>query len=233
MGIYDNSNFTNPFDRLAEKYDKWYKTPVGVCLDMMEKEAVGEFLRDLEPGGKLLDVGSGTGHWSEFFYEKGFKVTGIDISEPMLRVAREKRSSSIKFIRADANHLPFEKETFDVAVCITVLEFLEYPSSALSEMWRVTRVGGKVIVGTLNRYSILGIVRKLRPAKGVFTRAHFYSYPELKKLLKTYGRTRIIGSAFCPPWEWALPYARLLEEMGRAYFPFLGNFLVGAVKKYR
>jgi len=51
------------FDEMADNYDRWYETPVGAAVDRMEKRA---FLRVLEPkvGERLLEVGSGTGHWS-------------------------------------------------------------------------------------------------------------------------------------------------------------------------
>ena len=83
-----NANIEGPADKLArfdfdvvaDKYDKWYETAKGAMYDRLEKKAVSRYLRQNAQGMKLLEVGCGTGHWSEFFSECGFEVTGIDVS---------------------------------------------------------------------------------------------------------------------------------------------------------
>ncbi|MFC1509233.1 class I SAM-dependent DNA methyltransferase [Candidatus Omnitrophota bacterium] len=89
-------------DPLAENYDRWYNTAEGAMNDRLEKQAVSELLFKNTNGEKLLDVGCGTGHWSQFFGEQGFTVTGVDISPEMIRVAEGKNINRASFKIADA-----------------------------------------------------------------------------------------------------------------------------------
>lgn len=98
-------------------------------------------------GSKVLDVATGTGAQAHEFAAAGGEVVGIDLSEPMLRVARRKRRlPNLTFLRADATALPFEDSRFDVACVSFALH--EMPRSVrgavLREMARVTRPGGTV-----------------------------------------------------------------------------------------
>ena len=216
------------FDTIAASYDKWYASPVGKYYDDVEKRAVARILPSPQKGARLLEVGCGTGHWSEFFAEKGFDVTGVDISPEMIRIARAKNIPRARFEVANAVALPFDDETFDVAVAITVLEFAKGPVGVLAEMVRCVRTGGKVIVGVLNRYSPLAVLRKLRHSP-VFENAHLYSRGELLKLLSFYGRARVGSVAYVLPWRsmvWASP---LFEFLGRSMRLGLGDFLIGEI----
>jgi len=227
------SDNISQFDKIANKYESWYEDPVNACMDRQEKDAVKEALEGVGSHCELLDVGCGTGHWSRFFHELNFQVTGLDISGNMLEAAKEKGPAEIRYIGGDAHRLPFEDESFKVCSAITSLEFVEKPEIMLREMWRVVQPGGRIVLGVLNRFSIIGIRRKILARKTIFSRAHFYSMKELKDLLSKIGRCRVTGSTFCLPWEWALPYADLLEEFGRLHFPFWGAFLVGILFKFR
>ena len=104
---------------------------------------------DLPPGARVLDVATGTGQQAFAFAEKAREVVGIDLSEEMLRVARRKnRFSNVSFQQADAAELPFEDNAFDTSCVSFALH--EMPSSVrervVSEMARVTRSGGSIIV---------------------------------------------------------------------------------------
>ena len=80
---------TYDFAALAASYDEWYATPRGAAYDRLEKEMIRAALRRAgATGGGLLDVGCGTGHFSEFFAALGFEVVGVDISLAMLERAR-------------------------------------------------------------------------------------------------------------------------------------------------
>ena len=125
---------TFDFDPLAETYDRCYDTAKGAMYDRLEKQAVAELLLKNTSGGKLLDVGCGTGHWSYFFIQQGFTVTGVDISPEMIRIANEKTRNRISLKIADAHNLPFDDETFDVSVVITTLEFSRNPAGVIHEM---------------------------------------------------------------------------------------------------
>jgi len=171
-------------EKLAQNYDKWYKTPYGRYADKLEKQLFLKLV-DFKKGQSLLDVGCGTGHFSFWFHDLGFKVVGMDISTEMLKVARSKiKNEKIRFIQAGACHLPFPDNSFDVVTLITVLEFLSEPQKALCEAFRVSR--GKIFLGVLGKWSFLAFRRKLKALfkESAYRRAKFYSIRGLRKLLR-------------------------------------------------
>src|SRR2546426_8502385 len=89
----------------------------------------------------LLDVGTGTGRFAEYFNDSGFNVVGIDVSLSMMAKAREKKLRDL--VRADAHRLPFRDRTFDGAIMIHVLHLVRDWVQVVHEVGRVTR---KVIV---------------------------------------------------------------------------------------
>jgi ubiquinone/menaquinone biosynthesis C-methylase UbiE len=218
------------FDQIAEGYDSWYTTAVGKMVDRLEKQAVDEFLPHVRGRETLLEVGCGTGHWSYYFARKGYRVIGVDIAEKMVRLAKRKNIPGAVFVKADADRLPFADGSFQVAVAITVLEFVRDPGLALTEMARCTARGGQVMVGALNRYSFMAFQRKWR-SDPVFSRAELLTFWQLRALLARLGKPRMAGSTFCLPYAPILPLARIMEPIGKTLFPFLGNFLVGSVHK--
>ena len=99
------------FENYAEKYDKenFVQGTIGEC-DFIEKEL------HFEKSMKLLDVGCGTGRHSIELSKRGYKMTGIDLSESLLTKAREKavkQNLTVNFLKHDARELPFNIE-FDV-----------------------------------------------------------------------------------------------------------------------
>ncbi len=92
---------------------------------------------------KLLDVGCGSG-WSTYFLSKeGFLATGIDLHNDGYEPSPSER---LNFISGDILSLPFEDESFDVTTTNECLEHVPDPQKALSEMVRVTRPGGLIII---------------------------------------------------------------------------------------
>lgn len=105
---------------------------------------------ELQAGDALIDVGCGTGIVARAAAERlagTGSVTGVDINEGMLAVARS-ASDSIDWRSAPAEALPFDDGTFDRAVSQFVLMFLPDPTAAVAEMRRVVRPGGSVTVAT-------------------------------------------------------------------------------------
>jgi len=100
----------------------------------------------------VLDVGCGTGAAARYAAEKvapTSRVTGVDINSGMIAVARSLppvAGISIEWIEGDAYELPFMDGEFDVAYCAQTLQFLQQPSRALAEIYRVLRPGGRLAV---------------------------------------------------------------------------------------
>jgi SAM-dependent methyltransferase len=86
--------------------------------------------------GLLLDVGCGTGVFSAALGDLGWRVTGVDVSEDQLRLARER---GVQVVRADAAELPFEDRSFDAAVSTWTHTDVDDLGSVLAELARVLR----------------------------------------------------------------------------------------------
>jgi ubiquinone/menaquinone biosynthesis C-methylase UbiE len=215
----DKSRFN--FGPLARTYDEWYATPAGRAYDAAEKRAVSELLPQAESGARLLDVGCGTGHWSAFFAEQGYAVTGVDIAPEMLAAARAKGISNARFRLADAHELPFENGRFDVAAAITAIEFARDAVVVVREMARCTVTpGGAILVGILNALAGINIERQEADILP-YADARFFSPEEVEELLGPYGRVRILVRAFAP----------LAERVGRQLGSRHGAFIVGIARR--
>ena len=123
-----------------------YGTP-----DMVSQR--GAFLRALSPksGERVLDVGSGPGFLAGAIaaaVESRGAVDGIDISEPLLAVARTHCAHQpwVEFHRADATQLPFPEHSFDAVISTQVLEYVHDVDLALAEFHRVLRTGGRTVI---------------------------------------------------------------------------------------
>ena len=104
----------------------------------------------------VLDVGCGNGVLTSFLLP-GNRVIGIDISQSMLLLAREK---GFQVLRGEANHLPFTSGIFDVVLGIGILQYLDDEKGALEEMVRVLKRGGEIIISFLHKNSFLRRVKK-------------------------------------------------------------------------
>ncbi len=132
------------FDSIAERYDEvndlislgattWWR--------VRSLKAV-EFPR----GARVLDVGTGTGWIPRYLLSRrpDLEVTGVDVSEGMLAVAR-KRCPAARFETADAAALPFADGSFDVVTSAFVLRNVADREGSLREMVRVTAPGGTIM----------------------------------------------------------------------------------------
>jgi 2-polyprenyl-6-hydroxyphenyl methylase/3-demethylubiquinone-9 3-methyltransferase len=106
-------------------------------------------------GKSVLDVGCGGGILAEAMAEAGASVTGIDLSEPGLAVARLHQlesKSTVAYCRIAAESLAAERSSaFDLVTCLELLEHVPDPASTLAACARLVRPGGTVICSTINR----------------------------------------------------------------------------------
>jgi ubiquinone/menaquinone biosynthesis C-methylase UbiE len=226
-----NKSLVSRFDfgRIAHRYDAWYQTPRGAMYDRLEKRAIDRLLPPAPSGGRLLEIGCGTGHWSEYFCAKGFEVMGVDISEQMITIARQRRVADSVFDVADATQLPFANDSFDVVAAITALEFVPDSATAASEMARcVKKPGGTLIVGALNRLSAYNQSRQHRAAS-IYASANLFSPAHLRDLLAQFGEPTVLVAGFVPRWDSLLALSPLLEWMGHLTGNERGAFLAAKV----
>jgi len=127
-----------------EKYVAFCSTPFGKQL--MDKEA--DFLKaELAGSGRILDIGCGIGTFEERMPD--YDITGVDIDEEMLKIAR-KRAPHATFHITSASHLPFPNSSYDAAFFIASLEFMDDYRLAIDEAIGILKPEGKLISMVLN-----------------------------------------------------------------------------------
>jgi SAM-dependent methyltransferase len=139
----------------------------------------------LEREDRLLEVGCGGGAFLQMALKTGCRAWAIDHSTEMVRLAREQNSAAIaegrlEIHEADAQHLPFADDLCTCAVTTGVFGFIDRPVEVLSEIRRVLRPGGRLVLFTGTK------VLRGTPAapEPVASRAHVYEDEELADLAK-------------------------------------------------
>ncbi|NVM20960.1 MAG: class I SAM-dependent methyltransferase [Desulfobacterales bacterium] len=215
--------------KAAREYDNWHQNPSNRFIADLQDELM---LRLLEPARRerVLDIGCGTGRHLLMFLEMGLDVTGLDASPYMLEIAKKRLGHRVELHRCEAEDLPFEDNSFNIATLITTLEFVDDPEKALQEACRVAK--DRVFLGVLNRYAIKGIERRLKGifSESIYNRARFFSVWELRRNVR-----QIVGKT---PLRWGtvhhLPaclrkYTRYIERCTLIQkWPF-GSFIGMAV----
>ena len=167
-------------------------------------------------GRRLVDVGCGGGILAEAMAQRGATVTGIDMGEAPLSVARLHREES--GVEVDYHHCTAEAlaerepEAFDIACCLEMLEHVPEPGAVVAACARLVRPGGDLYFSTINRnpkafaFAIVGAEHLLRllPA-GTHEYARFIRPSELA--------------------GWIRDAGLVLEDMtGLTYNPLTGNY---------
>ena len=172
------------FDEWPDRYDEWFRTPVGTLVKRYESALLLDLLQP-SPGETILDVGCGTGIFTLDVLKLGPSVVGLEISLPMLMRARQKTGgNAFHPIAADMLSLPFADDMFDKTVSMTALEFVDNAHDAVRELFRVTRKGGTIVVTTLNSLSPWATRRKQKAEKGhhLFKKMVFRSPDDMRRL---------------------------------------------------
>lgn len=130
----------------AQNYQRYFVPTIGapVAADLIAAA-------DLEPGERVLDIACGTGVVTRLAAGRvgaAGSVTGLDINPAMLAVAGSQSppDMAIDWREADAESLPFADDAFDVALCQMGLQFVSGKLTALREMRRVLRPGGRALI---------------------------------------------------------------------------------------
>lgn len=131
------------FDDVAPKYDV-----VNDVLSLGQTRRWRRLVVDAvgaRPGQRVLDLAAGTGTSSEPYADAGINVVACDFSLGMLKVGKRRRPD-IDFVAGDATNLPFEDNSFDASTISFGLRNVNEPKKALSEMLRVTKPGGRLVI---------------------------------------------------------------------------------------
>lgn len=161
-----------------ERYDAWFVEHAAVYVSELLA------LRPFVPiEGRGLEIGVGTGR---FAVPLGIEV-GLDPSPPMLRIASTR---GVRAVEGVAEHLPFASGSFDHALVVTTICFVDSPTLMLAEARRVLRPGGRLVVGFVDRESEIGRRYEAHRSESLFYReATFFSADEVRELLEQAGFT--------------------------------------------
>ncbi|MBN1945884.1 MAG: methyltransferase domain-containing protein [Bradymonadales bacterium] len=140
---------------IYERYSRPYLTRLVTSRSLDEEYDLAVDLLRLKQGQSVLDIACGTGNFSRRFAavlrSSGF-VVGLDRSQPMLirgeLLRTQNRLSNLYFIRGDALHLPFMSDSFDRVHCGGAIHMFKEIGTALSEIHRVLREGGLLVLST-------------------------------------------------------------------------------------
>ena len=102
-----------------------------------------------DKGSTVLDVATGTGQQAFAFAKRGYNVIGVDLTESMLEIARrDNKDGYVKFEAADATHLRFEANSFDVSCVSFALHDMppNIREKVLQEMVRITKPDGIMVI---------------------------------------------------------------------------------------
>jgi SAM-dependent methyltransferase len=136
-------------------------------------------LLQLQPGERVLDIGCGSGWLADRCQAAGARVLAMDIAPAGVRAARGRFPAIADFLAGDGYHLPYADASFDVVVLSEVVEHLEEVETALTEVRRVLKPGGRVLVSVPYKERILHHLcihcNQMTPAN-----AHLHSFDESK-----------------------------------------------------
>ena len=109
-------------------------------------ERVAKVLAPLTGEERALDAGCGAGALAFALAPLVQEVVGVDSSAELLAAARELAPANCAFVEGDVTALPFEYGSFDLVGCARVLHHVRRPELVMSELSRVTRPGGRILV---------------------------------------------------------------------------------------
>jgi ubiquinone/menaquinone biosynthesis C-methylase UbiE len=152
------------FDKEASEFD-FERTSAGYQL--RHKLVSGLITKEYKPDTVALDLGCGTGEYIEVLAQTGFEVVGGDLSRGMLAIAKSKiekhkLARKIQLVRLESTRLPFQNGTFNVIMCIALLDWVPDAQKLLHETSRVLIKQAKLIICVDALWSPYRIYRKVQ-----------------------------------------------------------------------
>ena len=167
---------TAPYEAHHRRYDDWFIRHVAAYQSELLT------VRALLPWGGLgLEIGVGTGR---FAAPLGVRV-GLDPAREVLDYASKR---GILTVQGIAEVLPFSSSSFDYALCLTTICFVDDATAMLSEAYRILKPGGELVIGFIDRSSDLGQHYMAHQTENVFYRdAAFFSASKVEQVVLNAG----------------------------------------------
>ncbi len=154
----------------------WYARTTRGDLQQF-RELAQSVAAELRPGSAVLEVAPGPGYWAIELARLGdFRITGVDLSADFVRMAAEnahREGVEAEFLQGNASQLPLPNEAFDFILCRAAFKNFATPVTALNEMHRVLRPGGRALIVDLRRDASMSDIRRHVDAMrlGIFSAA--------------------------------------------------------------
>ncbi len=161
------------YNKISSKYEKQRTQKYFSLINELEIDTILPHINNK----KVLEVGCGTGLILQEINKHASEAIGIDISEKMLDISRNK---NLNVLNADINKIPFSDGYFDVVYSFKVLSHIKNIESAIKEMTRVTKPTGKLFLEFYNPCSFKRLNNIIFKPKN-FTR--YDSLQNIKKIL--------------------------------------------------
>jgi len=172
---------SNPFETHSVEYDTWYDRYPYVF------ESETEAIRSALPGGNIrgIEVGLGTGRFAQAL---GIKE-GV---EPIFEMRKIALQRGIEVIDAVAERLPYKDMQFDFVLMVSCISYFQQLHPEFKEAHRVLKRGGTLIVGFVEKNSVIGKSYELRRQDSTFYKhAIFYSSEKVAEEIQKVGFTKL------------------------------------------
>lgn len=167
------------FDEFARSYDQWFEKE-GYLIYQMELKALENVM--IETPSPKVEIGVGTGR----FAEKLDVSIGIDPSLPMLKIAKKR----VKYLVCGyGESIPLKTGSSGTCILVTALCFLKSPQKTISEIKRVLKKDGALVIGMIQKNSPWGRYYLKRGKEGhpIYSKANFMNPDEVIELAKREG----------------------------------------------
>ncbi len=145
----DEKKISGMFDSIASKYDRM-NHGMSLGIDRLwRRRFVRQLGKKLPEKAAVLDLACGTGDLTKALSNKGYHVTGLDISAEMMAIGREKcryLSPKPNFVLGSAEQIPFPDASFDAVTIAFGLRNFDHRARCLAEIRRVLKPGGQLAV---------------------------------------------------------------------------------------
>lgn len=180
---------------------------------------------DIAPGTRLLDIGCGAGQLTIPAAKRGIDVTGVDLAQNLVDTGNERAKSEglgelIK--QGDAEALQFEDDSFDIVLSLIGSMFAPRPELVASEMLRVTKPGGKAIMGNWTADGHVGqmfkLIGKYAPPPSIFPSPLMWGNPE--KVQERFGEG--VSDLRCTTYMYPMVYPFGPAEVADFFIEYYG-----------